>query len=252
MILGVDHLHIAVPVLAESGVFLEGLGYQKEFEQEDLFGGGEDGVLYGGRGKSIAYYQAADGAFSVELINCRAGSSGGSDSVYRPFFRGVVAATAEDSVDGAVLCPSLQIHCCAGEPPGGDGAHGVLDTIAVRTWDLERGERFWRDGLGFGVAKEGAGGRRVLEMEQNLIGSRVRLLLEACTEERSAFEFIDDPGCVVLAFMTTDLARDMERLRAHGGRAHGNVIRVCVNRRELTAGFAVGPCGEHVELIQWA
>ncbi len=222
MILGVDHLQIAVPDLAAAGALLETFGYQKEFEQEDLFDDREDGSLYGGRGKNIAYYQGADGTFSVELINCRVGIPGGSGSVYRPFFCDAVAA------------------------------NGIRSTIAVRTCDLERGERFWRDGLGFGVVEKGTDGRRVLEMEQNLFGSRVRLLLEACAEERREFEFIDDPGCVVLAFMTTDLTGDMERLRAHGGRIHGDVVHVRVNQRELTVGFVVGPCGEHVELIQWA
>jgi hypothetical protein len=251
MILGVDHLQIAVADAGSAGRLLERAGYCKVFEERDLFDGSGHRRLFGGRGRSIAYYRADWGGLSIELLDCGAGDARGGEAAYRPFVGDGVTIEGPGRDDGVAYSPELEIECRVGPvDPGETGTRGILGTVAVSSGDPERSERFWCGGLGFRAVDGVERTPRLLCLEQNLFGPRVRLLLEASARMKRGFEFIDDPGCVVLAFLSTDLGGDMARLLEHGGREHGEEIGMRINGRAVTAHFARGPCGEQVELIE--
>ncbi len=87
-------------------------------------------------------------------------------------------------------------------------------------------------------------------MGQQLFGAKLGLLLTAEETIREPFQFVDDPGCLMLAFLTTNLADDLARLAEAGGHARRTTLHLKVNKRALKVGFATGPSGEKVELIQ--
>jgi hypothetical protein len=111
--------------------------------------------------------------------------------------------------------------------------------------------RFWCDGVGFREkpATGAAPTWRLVEFQSVMPAWRFKLLLVE-TDRALLAPTLDAPGFACLAFISSDIAGDSERLLKSGAVGSTGPFSVAVNRKGLEVEVLRGPAGEYVELLR--
>ncbi len=251
MILGVDHLQISAPRMRDAGAFLGELGYSQQFDGPNFLKGKIENEIYRDSSKNMIWFKADDGSMPVELINSHSYSGVIGCSVYGSLLQNNQRPTASRSENETTFPEALMTRF--GIWPAGAQKMAekvILAGMRAYTHTPDESLKFWTEGLGFRVIEDSADGACLLAMGRRPVGSGLFLILTPQEEIRGPFLFIDDPGCLMLSFLTTNINHDMARLSKNNGQTRNTTLDLRVNNRALTVGFATGPGGENVELIQ--
>jgi hypothetical protein len=131
----------------------------------------------------------------------------------------------------------------AGPAPACAPERGSWRSLLLRAPDAAAERRFWTRGLGF-VAARGGRLRR-----GGLLGGSLSLRLVPAVRGEGTLS-PDEPGAVMTAFFTDDLAADRRRLRRFRGVRSGAPFAMTVNGRRWRACLVGSPSGALVELLQ--
>jgi hypothetical protein len=124
--------------------------------------------------------------------------------------------------------------------------------VMVGVEKLDRSLAFWTNGLGL-TAGRGAAEPPRWRMLRPSTPIPQWVLDVFLVEDGSAAKtwwYLDDPGFPCVAFLTTDIHADRDRLQQHGAAEVGEVFELSVAGRSLELCVLRGPSGEPVELIQ--
>jgi catechol 2,3-dioxygenase-like lactoylglutathione lyase family enzyme len=227
MPLGVDHLQFSVPCLEHAGELLRNLGFQQEFGEKDFDGCAP--AFFRERGKSMAFFSTED--TRIEVINAAAGDGQGRrHGVYVPVF----SPHAE-----IVEVPSLSARCRG-------PVSGHLSHVEVHVDNPAASREFWSR-LGF-QPESGSSGR--LAFPRTMVG--MGLAIELCERRPTEHpgQFVDDPGCSLIALIDRDATATLRDLEGFGSPWASYPFQI--NGRRIHIHMLRGPSGELVELIQLA
>lgn len=259
MIIGVEHIGASD---GSARGTLEALGYRPRFADTGLPNSRTKApfLLKYGALHDIAYYEAVDDSPAVELISYGRAAPRASDPlptlvVDRPLDEGATpsevladALRAGLGADPALVRvgPLASATFPIISAPTGRGP--AISAYAVAVRDPEASAALWAGALGMTVDSRDPGGHWMwLRLSPPVPRWRIRVLL-ARDENATTARHLDEDGVTSIAFLSTDLDRDRERLArvAHVGEpfaitVHDRPLRVCVGR---------SPDGDLIELIQ--
>jgi len=125
-----------------------------------------------------------------------------------------------------------------------------IQTIIIPVVNIDAACVFWTHGFGFREVNRGTTENRAwsrLQFTGPLRSWMLGLVLWECAYEPFA---LDDTGFTCVAFISTSLKNDVQKLLACGGKDHSGQFELCVNGRSLLIDIVVGPGGEYIELLE--
>jgi len=235
MLLGVEHIQFCVRDPGAARSYLESVGYRTVFEARG-FDGGTRLPRYRAAGRSMVYLSGAGSA--IELID---GEAEAQTTGYTPVVPRTMLDGAAVSGGETFRVPELDADCRQAE------TGGCLSALRLETPRLEASVRFWR-ALGGRVARAGATTFEA-SFEPRIATMPLQLTLQATDEPRQGEPFVDELGCRLVAFLSTSLEADLERIAEAGGRP-SDVRCLTIHGRALRVAFVVAPSAELVEIIE--
>lgn len=259
MILGASHITLGCDDVAGATMALGRYGYQPEFLNTDLANDTSKRPYMSAWSDvhTISLLRAARG-FPIELIQY-ASRLPDVYGRYVGIFDGLVPA--EKRVD-ASLAPVGDIGTAIGSPlvdavmPDAQMAalflaqprdHAGLTHVALAVDNLDAALRFWCDGMGFGC---GAVRGRVasLALRAPVPAWRLNLVLFE-NASRSRASFLDARGMACVAFISSDIEADTDRLSGCGAAPATRLFEIVVNGKRLRVRVLILD-GAFIELIQ--
>lgn len=256
MIVGVDHVALSAPALAPATTALRGAGFELGLTRDPL----SDHraklpfLARAATHHATAMYHAKQGVAvevtvhaPMDVVEVRSGyevllmaPAGDSGSVAGPEWPSEAWA-AIGRRGAARAWPELGARFWHVAGPSA----GVL-AVAARVADPERSVRFWTEGLALSASPSTSRKVRVLRSASRFGSWSLDVLLHESAAAPEAT--LDAPGFPCLAFVSTDVPRDADRLARHAS-AVGETFDLTLGDRDLRLVFARGPSGELVELV---
>lgn len=270
MIIGVDHIALSAANIHKAVGVLINWGYKPRFIDTGSVNDPAKGPYLNARGElhDIAYCQPLSRGVPVEITSHSGGFNGEYDSAYKVIFSGENPGIDHDNMS------EEDIESCAAISEAFAGAarpirlqafdtdayylnetrEGQGDRVAVKAVlsygpDIEASVAFWGN---FGFTKKSSAGERweLLEFKNQAFGWGFNLLIAKPRRKISGDNYsIDNAGFNCLAFLTSNIRAEKERLKKTGiettdifsFKAGGRLLRICLCR---------GNNGEPVELIE--
>lgn len=256
MIVGVDHIALSAPALAPAATALRGAGFEPGLSRDPL---SDHPAKLPFLGRATAHHATAmyhaKQSVAVEVTVHAPMAVATAQSGYEVLLmspaedRGSAAAPAWPSEAWAAI--GRHGAACAWPELGArywrvaGPAAGVL-AVAARVVDPERSIRFWTEGLALVPAPSASRTVRALRSASRFGPWSLDVLLHESPAAAEAT--LDAPGFPCLAFVSTDVPRDADRLARHAS-AVGETFDLRLGDRDLRLVFARGPSGELVELV---
>ena len=258
MIIGIDHLQFSVDVLEESIAYLEEMGYRKVFVEAEFMNGTEKCSFLRERNRSMAYLKRPR-SISIELINRSSKAEGRLPSLFVPVFSGRIRG---ERIEGDF--ERTLVGCCEtselvrAEPLNADcvcldagEGEGFLNSLILKTHDSEGSKNFWMRGLGFREeGNKASEGCFSVAFPKTPFSERLKLTFVENNDDLETSAYVDDLGCSLLSFLSTDLEADVGKLCKLDNTKSSGAYSFEIAKRSILACVVYGPGGEIVELIQ--
>ena len=258
MIIGIDHLQFSVDVLEESIAYLEEMGYRTVFAENEFMVDGRKCSFLREGNKSMAYLKRPQ-SISIELINRSSSAEGRLPSLLVPVFSGrIQGKRIEGGFEGTLLECYGTGELVRAEPLNADCLslddgedEGFLNSLIVKTHDSEGSKKFWMQGLGFGEEGDRASESYFsVAFPETPFSARLKLTFVENKDDLEISAYVDDLGCSLVSFLSTDIEADVRRLCKFDKTKSSGVYSLEIATRKILACMVYGPGGEIVELIQ--
>jgi len=266
MILGVDHVALSCGDLAAAVGRLEGAGFRTRFIERDVPNRpAKRPFLRDYRPRHDLAYCESPAGVAVELTR-HGPSPGDGQGPYRVLFSGAVPGEPPPSGEARFEAEAWQAGLgvrpearCWPEVPAtfwtdaARSAPAAIRAVLLPVADLTAALRFWQEGMGCRVSASGtmsAGrGWARLHLAAPVASWSLEILLGQDDRPPAACR-LDAAGFPCLAFLSTGVERDAERLQESGGVLWTGAFDLQVGGKGLKIGLLCGPAGEMVELIE--
>jgi len=259
MIVGVDHIALSCDGLDDGIRAMASIGFETTFVERDA----------PNRDAKRSFLRTHHPTHSLAMCRSSAGlaielTAHGTPEGQAPFqllFEGVPALPcAAAHADAGALEAALGVRSPAEVHFGAFRATALVDqaapgpavirAILLAVRDLERSRRFWCDGIGGRVTKDGNDGGRWALVEIPSPLPRCRLTVLLTERAHDASPNLDACGFPCLALLATNMAGDRQRLLDAGGHDPSADFSLPVNGKPLVISLLRGPDMEIIELIQ--
>ena len=273
MILGVAHVAISVHDLEAGRGALTALGYELQFMQDEMPNDQSKRpfMLRWTALHDISYFRPSISGPALEVISypgAPAGQQGPDILVFAgpsttnnngelaapaALAKAAVAVASAKTLFSEAYVSGLGIPCFRAQVDG--SAHAArLCGVILPVADLDTSAGFWGAALGVEARRaksvSGQTGWASLDVKAIHPSWSMSVALVEATGASLPRRFMDTPGCTTICLLSTDLARDRDRLAAFPGAKLGEAFAPIINSKRLKVCVGEAPCGELFELIQ--
>ncbi|MFA6290443.1 MAG: hypothetical protein WC637_01605 [Victivallales bacterium] len=245
MIFQIDHIALSSCDFAPMDEALARLGYRNRFRETDKPNPSiKRGLMRQFPETHDLSYYSKEGSIGIELLNHH--NSFKNSPFIIPVIENIPDGFAEHTADEGSMrkmfsaefnAPVLSMKNSA--VPGVN-----LNKLAVKSGKPAESVKFW-ECLGFRRAGE-TEDFSILEFNSPLGRNSCKMYLK--TGETAGEHFLDDDGFNCMAFMSNSSAKEKSLLAGKNFRTT-EIEQLMVNGKILNIFFAVGPCGELVEIV---
>jgi hypothetical protein len=273
VIIGVDHIAISGADQTRDAASLEMLGFRRRFAQPGIPNPPQKMPFLGHYrpNHDIALFDAAEGV-AVELIIHGGPRQAGTNPGFVPLVE--LPSQILDALPAHRSCPAdVSAAICEAyalkavrwarilaldAPIWGDGGASTSTSVKAVTrsvGDLCASAAFFCDLLGLKLAAQGSarGAKQWVRLDSQSPVARWRLSVLLCAASdtgEAAPMRLDQSGYPCLAFLSTDIVADAEKLAAHTRGRRSDVFDLVVDQKLLSILLAEGPSNELIEFIQ--
>ena len=273
MILGVDHVAISVHDLEASRGALAALGYELQFRQDEMPNDRSKRpfMLHWTGLHDISYFRPSGPGPAIEVISYPSAAAGpqgpdilvfaglsttdndGGQAAPAALAEAAAAMASAKTLFSEADVPGLGIPCFTAQA-GGPARAAKLCGIVLPVADLDTSADFWDAALGVEARRvknvSGQTGWASIDIKAIHPSWSMGVALVEKTGASLRRRFMDTPGCTTVCLLSTDIARDRDRLASFPGVKLGEVFAPIINSKRLKVCVGEAPCGELFELIQ--
>jgi hypothetical protein len=245
MIFKIDHIALSSSDFAPMDKVLSQLGYMNQFRDMNKPNPSiKKGLMRQFPETHDLSYYSKDGSIAIELLDHR--KSFKNSSFIVPIIEnipdGLAKHTGEEGSFRKMFVDAFNAPVLSTGNSAAAGAN--LNKLMVKTANSAESVRFW-ECLGFKHAGK-TEGFSLLEFRSPLSKSSCTLYLK--TEETGGKYFLDDDGFNCIALMSNSSEKEKDNLSGMNFRTT-EIEQFNINNRLLNIFFAIGPCGELVEIV---
>lgn len=257
MIVGISHIGATVLNLESALQDFARLGFKTDFVERNLPNDPQKRQFMNRWHPThhIAFIKGNVNSVGLELIEYPEAAVMNSDKLndhIRLHFTGRINETDEvcDTTENSSTYQDIQL-CCL-RLRGRHSSNSVSLNIAefhVKEQGSNTSRAFWQNGAGFKPVNADDV-ESAMEPGVPLLFWKMALKPKITTLDFNE-SILDEVGLNLITLVTSDIAKDRERLIKHGGRDASNVFVQMVNQKELKIALMRSPEGHVVELIEF-